>query len=302
MATSELPTVSVVVPVRDGAAEIGRLLVSLQGLAYPRERLEVIVVDNGSRDGTAEIARRFPVTVLSEPDVASSYAARNRGAEAASGTWVAFTDADCVATPEWLARLLAAPLPDDVGAVVGEVVALEGSTPVQRLTERFGLMRHGVTLPHKALPCFSTANVAVRRDLLARLRGFRQDVRYFGDMDLSWRLQLEGGSRLLFRPEAEILHRHRRGFGALWRQGLQHGQGVAFMKATYPQQYRIHPGEQVSRLAGMARAAGSALVPAPGPGRDRLLAPIFLAVWYGGMLVGYLRGPAWTRPRREEER
>lgn len=297
MATSDLPSVSVVVPVRDGAAEIGRLLGSLQELAYPKERLEVLVVDNGSQDGTAEVARRFPVTVLSEPDVESSYAARNRGAEAASGTWVAFTDADCVATPEWLARLLAPPIPPEVGAVVGEVVALEGNTAVQRLTERFGLMRHGVTLPHKALPCFSTANVAVRRELLLRLGGFRQDVRYFGDMELSWRLQLTGGSRLLFRPEAEILHRHRRSFGDLWRQGMQHGQGVAFMKEAYPAQYRIEPGEQVSRLAGLARAAAGALLPRTGPGRDRLWAPIFLAVWYGGMLAGYLRGPARTRTR-----
>jgi cellulose synthase/poly-beta-1,6-N-acetylglucosamine synthase-like glycosyltransferase len=291
-----LPSVTVVVPVRDGAQEIGRLLGSLRALEYPADRLQVIVVDNGSRDGTAEVAARFPVRVLSE-GVRSSYAARNRGARAAGGAWVAFTDSDCVAAPDWLARLLAPPIPSDVGAVVGEVVALEAETPVQRLTERFGLMRHGVTLPHKALPCFSTANVAVRRDLLLRLGGFRQDVRYFGDMDLSWRLQIEGGSRLLFRPEAQILHRHRRTFGALWRQGVQHGQGVAFMKKTYPAEYRIEPGEQVGRLAGVARAAAGALVPDRGRVTDRLLAPMFLTVWYGGLLAGYLRGPAWTDSR-----
>jgi cellulose synthase/poly-beta-1,6-N-acetylglucosamine synthase-like glycosyltransferase len=294
MGTSELPPVSVVVPVRNGAAEIGRLLASLQALDYPADRLEVLVVDNGSHDGTAEVAARFPVTVLTEP-VPSSYAARNRGARAARFAWIAFTDADCMVAPDWLRRLLAPPLPDTVGAVVGEVVAAEADTSVQRLTERFGLMRHAVTLPHKILPCFSTANVAVRRDLLSRLRGFREDVRFFGDMDLSWRLQLEGGTTLLFRPEARIFHRHRRTLGALWRQGVQHGQGVAFMKATYPDRYRIDAGEQVGRLLGVARAAAGAVVPARGPARDRFVAPVFLTVWYGGLLAGYLRGPAWTR-------
>lgn len=298
MATSEdLPGVTVVVPVRDGAGEIGRLLASLQDLDYPADRLEVIVVDNGSRDGTAEAAARFPVTVLQEP-VPSSYAARNRGARAARFPWVAFTDSDCAADPGWLKRLMAAPLLDSVGAVVGEVVALEATTTVQRLTERYGLMRHAVTLPHKELPCFSTANVAVRRDLLLRLQGFRQDVRFFGDMDLSWRLQIEGGATLLFRPEARIFHRHRRTFGALWRQGVQHGRGVAFMKATYPDRYHIRAGEQVGRLFGLARAAGGAIFPdRGGPLRDRLLAPVFLTFWYGGLLAGYLRGPAWTERR-----
>src|SRR4029078_9311745 len=116
-----------------------------------------IVVDNGSKDGTAEAAARFPVTVLPEAG-SSSYAARNRGARAARCPWVAFTDSDCAAAPDWLKVLLASPLPDAVGAVVGEVIALEASTPVQRLTERYGLMRHAVMLPHKELPCFSTAN------------------------------------------------------------------------------------------------------------------------------------------------
>jgi cellulose synthase/poly-beta-1,6-N-acetylglucosamine synthase-like glycosyltransferase len=230
--------------------------------------------------------------------VRSSYAARNRGARAARFPWVAFTDSDCAADRDWLKRLLAPPLPEGCGAVVGEVVALEGTTPVQRLTERYGLMRHAVTLPHKELPCFSTANVAVRRELLLRLDGFRQDVRFFGDMDLSWRIQLHGGSTLLFRPEARIFHRHRRTLGALWRQGVQHGRGVAFMKAAYPDRYHIRAGEQVGRLFGLARAAGGAIFPdAPGPLRDRLLAPVFLTVWYGGLLAGYLRGPAWTEGR-----
>jgi len=313
---SGLPRVSVVVPVLDAEDEIDRLLDSLEALDYPRDRLEVLVVDNGSRDGTpARIARHADVTLLRETRIRSSYAARNRGVEAASGEWVAFTDADCVATPGWLRRLLAPGLPDHAGAVAGEVLALEARTPVQRLTERYGIMKHAVTMPHKALPGFSTANVAIRRDLLRALGGFREDVRFFGDMELAWRMQIASGAGVVFRPDAVIRHRHRRTWRALWRHGRQHGRGVAFMKSVYPDRYRIRPGEQLGRIVGIARApfadsSGSAdremREGSPGnlaaltPGalaRERLYAPAFLTVWYGGMAVGYLMGPAWSEAR-----
>ena len=292
-----LPRVSVIVPVLDAAGDVPRLLASLAALDWPGDRLERIVVDNGSTDGTLEILERDGATVLRETAVRSSYAARNRGARGASGEWLAFTDGDCAPRPDWLRRLFDGGVAGDVGAVVGEVRALESATAVQRFIEARGLMSHGVTLPHKALPCFSTANVAIRRDLFLALGGFREDIRFFGDMDLSWRLQREGEARLLFRPEAVVLHRHRRTVGALWRQAVQHGRGVAFMKHAHPGIYRIDPREQVQRIAGMGAAV--ARVASRDPDACRM--PFHLGVWYSGMLWGLLRGPAWTRrpsPRR----
>lgn len=294
-APGPFPRVSVVVPVLNGAQEIGRLLASLLALDWPEDRLEILVVDNGSGDGTAAVAACYPVRVLVETQVTSSYAARNRGLAAAGGDWVAFTDVDCVVEPGWLRRLLLPPPPVQVGAVAGEVLALEGATTVQRLVEKYGIMKHAVTLPHKALPCFSTANVAVRHDLLRDLNGFRDDVRYFADMELSWRLQIEGGREILFRPEAVVRHRHRRTWGALFRQGVQHGRGVAFMKRTYPAHYRIHPAEQLRRLTGLAGAMGRTVT--ADRGSDSRWAPLFLTLWYGGLLAGYLMGPAASRGR-----
>jgi glycosyltransferase involved in cell wall biosynthesis len=295
-----LPRASVVVPVFNAVDEIGRLLDSLLAQEYPRERLEIIVVDNGSSDGTDDVVADYPVKLVRETDVQSSYAARNRGVAEAEGEWIAFTDADCFAPSGWLRALLSPPLPGDVGAVAGEVEALELDTPVQRLTERFGIMKHAETMHHKAVACFSTANVAVRRDVLTELGGFRQDTQFFGDMDLSWRMQLELERRLLFRPEAVILHRHRRTWRQLWRHGRQHGRGVAFMKKSFPEVYRIDPGEQLGRIAGVARAAGAAVggLRKNDLGRDRWLAPFFLATWYLGMGAGYVMGPARSRSTR----
>lgn len=295
-----LPRVTIVVPARNASAEIGRCVGALVAQEYPLGLRRIVVVDNDSEDGTAEEAAAAGAEVVRETRVRSSYAARNRGIAAADGEWVAFTDADCAPTPGWLAGLFSDPIGPEFGAVLGEVAALEGDTPVQRLTERHGIMRHAVTMPHKGLPCFSTANVAVRLPLLRDLGGFREDVRFFGDMELSWRMQIERGAKLLFRPDAIVLHRHRRSWGALWRQAVQHGRGVAFMRRTYPSHYRFSAREQVERLGTLARsAAGTAKA---GRSRDRLYEPLWLGIWYTGLAAGYLRGPAWTAPPRAPRR
>ena len=273
------PKVSIVVPARNAAGDIDRLLDALEKLDWPREATEVVVVDDASTDDTRErIAAHPNVQLVPNEERKGPYASRNIGAARATGDWIAFTDADCAPKPDWLTRLLGGPIEPDVGAIAGEVLALETATRTQAFIEKRGFMKHAVTLHHKALPCFSTANVAIRRDALAHLGGFREDVLYFGDMELSWRLQLQLKQRLLFRPDAVVLHRHRRTVGALWRQAVQHGRGVAFMKRTYPDVYRFSGGEQVRRAGDLVS------------GGDTLL----LALWYAGMVAGYLRGPAWV--------
>jgi len=109
-------------------------------------------------------------------------------------------------------------------------------------------------------------------------------------------MQRDGAARLLFRPEAVVLHRHRRTAGALWRQAVQHGRGVAFMRHAHPGLYRIDPREQLERLAGIGASAARV---ASRRDPDAWRTPFHLGVWYSGMLWGLMRGPAWTeRPAR----
>src|SRR4051794_21634078 len=92
---------SVIVPVKDGARSIPVLLDSLAAQTLARDRFEVIVVDNASRDGTGDVARERGATVVEEP-VANRSRARNRGAREARADRFAFIDDDCVAAPGWL--------------------------------------------------------------------------------------------------------------------------------------------------------------------------------------------------------
>lgn len=101
--SSDYPFVSVIVPVYNGESSIGETVKALLVQDYPKSSYEIIVVDNGSTDGTQDIVRQFPVTLLSE-SVRSSYAARNRGIAGARGQVFAFTDADCVPDISWLSN------------------------------------------------------------------------------------------------------------------------------------------------------------------------------------------------------
>ena len=99
-------SVSVVVPVKDGARYLAELLAAVFAQAPDAAELEVLVIDSGSRDGSPEIAKSIGVTTLSEPEPGVG-PARNRGIAAARGDIVAFTDADCEPTRGWLTALVA---------------------------------------------------------------------------------------------------------------------------------------------------------------------------------------------------
>src|SRR5438067_5200304 len=97
--------VSVIVPARDEAALLPGCLASLAGLEPFGGALELIVSDNGSSDGTPEIAREMGAIVLRTP-ARTIAAARNAGARAARGRVLAFVDADCTVDPAWLSNAL----------------------------------------------------------------------------------------------------------------------------------------------------------------------------------------------------
>lgn len=227
--------VSVVVPVYDAAATLAECLRGIMAQSMPREAYEVIVVDDGSSDASAAIAARFDVRVLRRVNGGAA-AARNTGLFAASSPWVAFIDADCVASRSWLRALLdAVASPADgvpmLGAA-GKTLGLRSSTPPARfcdLTASLNAERH---LAHPRYPFPPSGNVLYRRDALLAVGGFDERFRTYEACDLHDRLRASDPGAFAIAPRAIVLHQHRRTWMAYWRQQFWYGVGYAqFMRS-----------------------------------------------------------------------
>jgi glycosyltransferase involved in cell wall biosynthesis len=225
------PSVSIVVPVRNGADVIQDCVASLLSSSYPAHRREVIVVDNGSTDLTAEIVRNLRVEYQFEPRRGPSYA-RNRGIDASRGEVVAFVDADCVATIGWLEEL-ARPFMDlDVWAVAGEIVSYPAQTPAQRYMARRKGRWQKPALDSRWWPFAVTANVAFRKSTFERIGVFDPALIRAQDKDFG-RRYLDAGLRFEYAPKALVLHRHRATSWGFFRQHVGWGYGSALLHAKY---------------------------------------------------------------------
>jgi glycosyltransferase involved in cell wall biosynthesis len=192
--------ISVIVPVRDAAATLSATLAGL-GAQLPEPPGEVIVVDDGSRDGSAELAQRSPiVSRVVSLNGGGPGRARNAGVAAATGDQLAFIDADCRPSAGWLRAGRAALARADL--VLGE------TRP--RPDQPWGSFDRTLSVVGCS-PLFEAANLFVRRDLFERLGGFEswlgpRDGKELGeDVWFGWRAR-RAGARIVAVPEALVHH------------------------------------------------------------------------------------------------
>ena len=197
-----MPSVSVIVPARDAEQTLGATLDALAAQSHPAGEIEVIVVDNGSEDGTAALADARGVRVVRRERRGGAGAARNEGAAEATAPVLAFTDADCAPDPGWLAAGLAC-VAQGAQLVQGAVRPPDGAEvgPFDRtlwVTEDHGL--------------YETANLFVDRTAFFHAGGFvdlpetEPDDPPFGeDTWLGWRMRRAGRCDA-FCPDAVVRH------------------------------------------------------------------------------------------------
>jgi glycosyltransferase involved in cell wall biosynthesis len=213
---------SVIVPVRNGAHSVPALLGSLEAQTLARERFEVIVVDNDSSDGTAEIAVAWGARVVHEP-IANRARARNRGAAEARSTLYAFTDADCVAQPRWLEALLA---DADLGPLVAGDVKLRIRTNPNAIERFEALWRFGQEGWVTQQGWAATANLLVHAEAFDAVGGFDPTWRHIGeDADFCLRAKARG-YQLAFCPDAVVEHAGERELRAMLKRFFLHGYSV----------------------------------------------------------------------------
>lgn len=221
MTAIDLPSVSVVVAAYNAEETIDECVRSLLALRYPADRLELIVVDNGSRDRTRELVERHGdrVTLLDEAHRGPA-AARNAGIGRSRGAVVALTDADCTVDERWLAALVA-PLGDaSVGIAGGKILARRPASAIELFGESIHDHRRAIQVWRP--PYVVTMNWAARRDLLDELGPFDESLLRGSDGDFSYRA-VQAGYELAYCPEAIVYHRNERSLGGLFREGWQHG-------------------------------------------------------------------------------
>jgi len=232
------PLVSVVVPVRDGRSTIVDQLdgLFLQDAAFA---WELVVSDNGSTDGTVtDVVRpsvhRSPVAlkIVDSSDRPGAAGARNAGAAVASGGWLAFCDADDVASPGWLRELVEASCGS---ALVGGPYDGRRLNPRSRLRWRAATVMTELPRPMEFLPFALSGNLLIERAVFEALGGFDESLPASGggeDVDLSWRAQLSG-ARLAYAPAAVMHWRLRSTPCATGRQVAAFAESQAFLYRRY---------------------------------------------------------------------
>ena len=295
--------VSIIVPVYNGQETIAACIESLLAQEYPRERCEILIVDNNSTDRTAEIVQQYPVTLLHEQGVQTPAAARNRGIQAARGEILALIDADCIATPVWLHSLVAGLIDPGVGAVSGNTEAYQSRTLVEQFFAEQNPLRArdgGVFIS------LLTCNMACNRALVEQLGSFDECLPTIEDLDLGWRIQATAKKCIVYAPDALVYHQYRssvRGlFHAYWRYGLSE-----ILVDTLYRGREFAPRTPKEQLARMLRQVGALITyvlsflrrcltwPILRHSRKEMRWPLLWLVAESGNMLGKIQGLVITR-------
>jgi glycosyltransferase involved in cell wall biosynthesis len=222
--------VSVIVPFRNERRYLERCIDALAAQDYEGPH-EVLLVDNGSTDGSAELARGRPVRLLTEPG-RGSYRARNRGVAASTGRILAFTDGDCVPEPGWL-RMLVAPFADPGVDLVLGGRAQARDTAGLRLLTAYDNARMAQILDSASPDHYygATNNLAVRREVFDDNGRFEEIDRRADALLVKRIARLRGPAAVRFVPDARIRHLEIEGVLDVYRKKFTYGRSAQRTRA-----------------------------------------------------------------------
>jgi succinoglycan biosynthesis protein ExoA len=266
MNSEQPPLVSVVVPARDEEHTIDLCLSSIVAQHWPGDRLEVVVVENGSRDRTRMLAEawaaRDPRVAVIISEAANHAEAMNAGVRAARGEIIARVDAHSSVDRDYVAEVVAAMGRHSRAAAVGGAFLPVGETLRERVAGLARSSRIGVgggygadRVPHDH-PVRSVQCAAYRRDALLAAGGFDPAMAYGEDEELHWRLR-QRGLEVMLCPALRQLYRPRGSLTGLWRQYCNYGRGRMRVLRKHPDfltPRHLAPSALLVTLAGLAAA------------------------------------------------
>ena len=230
--------VSVIVPAFNAAQTLAQCLTALGAQTFERGEYEILLVDDGSADNTAEVAARFPQVRVICAQHRGAAAARNLGAREACGELLLFTDADCEPTAQWINTLCAV-------FTKARVVGAKGTynTRQRELVARFVQLeyeeKYAWMRRSETIDFVDTYSAAYRRDVFLANNGFDESfpTASVEDQEFSFRLA-EQGHMMAFVPDAVVYHRHPATLAAYARRKFR----IGYWKVLV---HRRHPGKML---------------------------------------------------------
>ncbi|MDD5201108.1 MAG: glycosyltransferase [Terrimicrobiaceae bacterium] len=222
------PRVSVIVCSYNGGKTLDRCLASLKEVDYPD--YEVVLVDDGSKDDTQEIAARHPWVVNLRQENKGLSVARNVGGHAASGEILAYTDSDCMADPDWLYYLVQTLTSGAYAGVGGPNISPPAEDWIQACVSAAPGGPSHVLLTDVVAEHIPGCNMAFHKWAFEKIGGFDPEYRKAGDdVDFCWRLQQEG-QVIAFSPAAIVWHYRRFTLQAFRRQQEGYGEAESMLR------------------------------------------------------------------------
>jgi len=248
--------ISVIIPTHNRSSSLKKTLISLINQTYPKDRYEIIIVDDGGSDNTEKMIKELNKQTNSNINYfwqknRGPAAARNLGIKNARADIIAFTDDDCIVNPDWLEKMIEAFSKDKDAMIVGgetlppkgRIVAVVG----QGLTKNaFFDYVNG----KKETIFFPTCNAAFRKEVFKKAGYF--DISFplpaGEDLEFSWRC-FKKGLKLLYKPEIIVTHYCTPNLRAYARQSFNYGRGNYITKLKQPDHPEIRGLETGGRWA-----------------------------------------------------
>ena len=237
--------VSVIVPFFNSERYIKRCVEGILRQSYPRENYEILMIDNNSTDASAETVRRYPGIRLLSETKQGSYAARNRGLQEAKGEIIAFTDADCVPSHNWLHRIVTALGTPELRIVLGRRRFGENSFLLSMLAAYDHEKNQYVfNSGKKELYYGHTNNMAMRKQLFEDLGPFMERVRGADTILVRQTVNTYSCQVVQYCPEIEVWHMEIDNLRQLYRKYFIYGRS----STGYSRIIRVDPLRNKERL------------------------------------------------------
>jgi len=229
------PFVSVIIPVFNDSEHLNICLEALENQTYPKHLYEIIVVDNGSDHSIKPLVEKYRHVQTTDEPRQGSYAARNKGISIAKGEIIAFTDADCIPSPDWVengvGHLLGAP---NCGLVGGKIETFFKDPSHPTGAELYGKVATYPQQHHVEAMKFSvTANLFTSRNVLERVGPFDDEMKSEGDIEWGQRV-FSTGFVLLYAGDTRVKHPARPSLGSLYRKIVRERGGLHDYHQKHP--------------------------------------------------------------------